>query len=211
MEALRERVSKSVKTELGKNAVIKRLSELDDIEEGKSVVVIGTLFKSQILKPNILKEVGEENAASNENEEEKEQLEKYIDDSDELVLEDDLQRARLYFIKDNKEYNVGQFVTGIVCGVLGSMIPSEQKEGGGKFRVEKMFFPALPEQETKEMKENSRRIAFVSGLNLSNSTHVSCLGSIDLAVQWILGMYIGFHTECICVCLLILLKLNSFI
>ena len=80
-------MSKSVIKKLGKNAVIKRLSELDEIEEGQSVVVIGTLFKNQVLKPNILKEVGEENAASNQNDD-KVVLDKYIDDSDELVLED---------------------------------------------------------------------------------------------------------------------------
>ena len=179
-------MSKSVIKKLGKNAVIKRLSELDEIEEGQSVVVIGTLFKNQVLKPNILKEVGEENAASNQNED-KAVLDKYIDDSDELVLEDELQRARLYFAKGNKDYGVDRFVTGIVCGIKGSMIPSEQTEGGGKFKVEEMFFPDLPDYKSEPNKENARSIAIVSGLNISEASDDDYLQALDIMSQVLVG------------------------
>jgi len=191
LEALRDRVAQCVRTESGKDVAIKRLSELDEIEQGRSVVVIGTLFKSQVLKPNILKEVGEDNAASNEtNDDEKDSLAKFIDDSDELVLEDDLQRARLYFPKDNEhKYDVDQFVSGIVCGIFGYMIPSEQREGGGRFCVKKMFFPAIPEHPntSQPSKENVRCVALMSGLNLSENTSVAELGSINLVSEFILG------------------------
>ena len=36
------------------------------IDPNEQIVVIGTLFKTQNLKPNILKEVGEENAITHE-------------------------------------------------------------------------------------------------------------------------------------------------
>ena len=179
-------MSKSVIKKLGKDAVIKRLSELDEIEEGQSVVVIGTLFKNQALKPNILKEVGEENAASNQNDD-KAVLDKYIDDSDELVLEDELQRARLYFAKGNKEYGVDRFVTGIVCGIKGSMIPSEQTEGGGKFKVEEMFFPDIPDYKSEPNKENARSIAIVSGLNISEASDDDYLQALDIMSQVLVG------------------------
>ena len=191
LEALRERVAECVRAESGQDVTIKRLSELDEIEEGRSVVVIGTLFKNQVLKPNILKEVGEDNAASNEtNDDEKDSLAKFIDDSDELVLEDDLQRARLYFPTDNdQKYDVDQFVSGIVCGIFGYMIPSEQREGGGRFCVKKMFFPAVPEHPntSQPSKENVRCVALMSGLNLSENTSVAELGSINLVSEFILG------------------------
>ena len=64
------------------------------------------MFKTQILKPNILKEVGEENAITNEEVAEKPILDKYIDVTDELVLEDELQRARLHFTNTGTDLKV---------------------------------------------------------------------------------------------------------
>ena len=66
LEALRERVAKTVRKELGSKANIRSLSDLDNIDPNEQIVVIGTLFKTQNLKPNILKEVGEENAITHE-------------------------------------------------------------------------------------------------------------------------------------------------
>ena len=110
LEALRERIASNVRKELGDQAEIKRLSDLDNIQDGKNVVVIGTLFKTQILKPNILKEVGEENAITNEEVAEKPILDKHIDSTDELVLEDELQRARLHFTNTDTDLKVFYFV-----------------------------------------------------------------------------------------------------
>ena len=69
-------------------------------------MVIGTLFKIQNLKPNILKEVGEENAITNEEVVDKVVLDKHIDETDELVLEDELQRARLHLTEIDTEFKV---------------------------------------------------------------------------------------------------------
>ena len=66
LEALRERVANTVRKELGSQANIRSLSDLDNIDPNEQIVVIGTLFKTQNLKPNILKEVGEENAITHE-------------------------------------------------------------------------------------------------------------------------------------------------
>ena len=66
LEALRERVANTVRKELGSQANIRSLSDLDNIDPNEQIVVIGTLFKTQKLKLNILKEVGEENAITNE-------------------------------------------------------------------------------------------------------------------------------------------------
>ena len=187
LEALRQRVIESVKDELGSKAVIKRLSDLDDIDQGTTVVVIGTFFKTQVLKPNILKEVGEETAATNENSDD-ESVDKYIDETDELVLEDELQRARLYF-GSNDALKEHQFVTGVVCGVLGSMIPSGEAQGGGKFRVDNIFFPALPKptKPLKDEKVDEKFVAFMSGMGISVSSNAECLAALEMASSFMLG------------------------
>jgi len=189
LEALRERVAVSVRKQLGPQANIKSLSDLDNIETGKNVVVIGTLFKIQNLKPNILKEVGEENAITNEEVAEKPILDKYIEETDELVLEDELQRARLHLTEADTDLKVDQFVSGIVCGILGCMNKNESTDGGGKFRVKKVFMPDCPAQipRKKLTSLSEPKIAFMSGIELSGSTSSKCLGALELASSWIVG------------------------
>ena len=189
LSALRKRVVESAKDQLGAKAIIKRLSDLDEIDKDQNVVVIGTLFKTQMLKPNILKEVGEETATTNENNADAVSLDKYIDESDELVLEDELQRARLYFGANDKGLNEHQFVTGIVCGILGSMIPSEESRGGGKFRVENIFLPALPPIQKPFPKpvEEDKFVAFLSGIEISVATNADCLAALELASSFMAG------------------------
>lgn len=188
LAALRERVAESAKDQLGAKAIIKRLSDLDEIDRDQNVVVIGTLFKTQMLKPNILKEVGEETATTNENND-VESLDKYIDEADELVLEDELQRARLYFGANDKGLKEHQFVTGIVCGILGSMIPSEESQGGGKFRVENIFLPTLPpiQKPFSKPEKEDKFVAFLSGIEISGSTNADCLAALEMASSFITG------------------------
>ena len=69
-------------------------------------MAVGALFKIQNLKPNILNEVGEENAITNEEVTEKPILDKFIEETDELVLEDELQRARLHFTEEDTDLKV---------------------------------------------------------------------------------------------------------
>lgn len=72
-------------------------------------ILIGTLFVHQKLKPSILRDISEEAQLAPQP-----VREKFVDDSDVLILEDELQRIRLLGKMD-----VHQFVTGIVCAVLG--------------------------------------------------------------------------------------------
>ena len=72
-------------------------------------MAVGALFKIQNLKPNILNEVGEENAITNEEVAEKPILEIFIEETDELVLEDELQRACLQFIEENLDLKVSYY------------------------------------------------------------------------------------------------------
>ena len=90
-------------------------------------------------------------------------LDKHIDETDELVLEDELQRARLHFTETDTDLKVDQFVTGIVCGILGCMNKNESSDGGGKFRVKKVFMPDYPIQSPGQKLTSEPQIAFISG------------------------------------------------
>lgn len=72
-------------------------------------VLIGTLFKHQTLKPSILKEISEETQLAPQPE-----RNNYVDDTDKLILEDELQRIRLF-----GKLDVHNIVTGVVCAVAG--------------------------------------------------------------------------------------------
>lgn len=72
-------------------------------------VLIGTLFKHQPLKPSILREISEETQLTPQP-----ARDNYVDDSDKLILEDELQRIRLL-----GKIDVHTIVTGVVCAVLG--------------------------------------------------------------------------------------------
>lgn len=72
-------------------------------------VLIGTIFVHQKLKPSILRDISEETQLAPQP-----VREKFVDDSDALILEDELQRIRLLGAMD-----VHRFVTGIVCAILG--------------------------------------------------------------------------------------------
>lgn len=95
---------------LGKNYPIKKISELNEDSQEKCII-IGTLFKDQDLKPSILKEISEDNQLvplpprSN-----------YNDESDALILEDELQRIKL-----EGKVNVQESITGIIAAVLGNL------------------------------------------------------------------------------------------
>jgi DNA polymerase delta subunit 2 len=72
-------------------------------------ILIGTLFKNMTLKPSILKEIAEENQLVP-----LPQIQNYNDATDDVVLEDEVQRVKLVGNVDIKE-----LVSGIVAGVVG--------------------------------------------------------------------------------------------
>ena len=95
---------------LGEKVDLKKISELHE-DSREDCILIGTLFKHMMLKPSILKEIAEENLLAP-----LPPPQDYNDVSDEIVLEDDIQRIKLV-----GNINVGEMVSGIVCGVLGEL------------------------------------------------------------------------------------------
>lgn len=149
-----------------------------DVSLGKCIV-IGTLYKSQQLKPNILLEYTRE---------------KFIEDadiglgfqeeanrtseSDFLILEDEYGRARLTFAQDT-EHNVGQFVTGIVVACLG-----EENEAGD-FIIDEIIFPGMAPQPPLPLQKDDVYVAFMSGISISHDQYKPAL--VQVAVDFITG------------------------
>lgn len=74
-------------------------------------IILGTTFVHQKLKPSILREISEENQLAPQ------PIRKnFADESDTLILEDEVQRIQLL-----GDVPVHKFVTGIVMAVLGKL------------------------------------------------------------------------------------------
>lgn len=93
---------------IGEKYEIKKLTDLRE-DNPEKCIIIGTTFVHQKLKPSILKEISEESQMTPQP-----IRNNYADDSDILVLEDEVQRIQLL-----GEINVHNFVTGVVFAVLG--------------------------------------------------------------------------------------------
>jgi DNA polymerase delta subunit 2 len=171
----------------GKTYPVCQLHKLSAEKYGKCVV-IGTLFKNQKLKPSILKRLAEGNQLVPQP-----VLTHFTDKSDELFIEDELQRYQLIgmvlilacdlFILYS--YCVGglecaNLVTGISCALLGT------DDGKGRFTVENYVFADYRQQIPRPVFDNSAYIVFISGLDLINSANFAI--NLQLIVYWLSGM-----------------------
>lgn len=89
---------------------LKRMGDLRE-EQPEKCILIGTLFVHQKLKPSILRDISEETQLAPQP-----VRSHFVDESDQLILEDELQRIRLF-----GKMQPHDFVTGIVCAILGMM------------------------------------------------------------------------------------------
>ncbi len=142
LEALRPRVSGRAR-EAGHRVV--PLSELQEVGDGEEVAIVGTVFKNQPLKPNILKELAEDQGlppqpiTGNV-------LSAYAGEGDELILEDSMQRIRLR--------GPGADVQGLVTGVVAAFLGQEKESG--KFEVREAIFAAPPPQPMRPLFQKDR-------------------------------------------------------
>lgn len=167
LEAMRPRLAARAKEE-GHRVVA--LSEMETVGSQEEVAIVGTVFKNQALKPNVLKELAEDQGLPAQ------PLSSYTSDGDDLILEDSLQRIRLR----GEGLDVGRMVTGVVVAAIG-----KEKESG-KFHVRKVLFAPPGPQPERPLFQEDRFVVFLSGLDLA-SDRSQTLGPLQLAVDWICG------------------------
>ncbi|CAB3365521.1 Hypothetical predicted protein [Cloeon dipterum] len=173
LKTLRQPLKELARKKWGSDIPIIELYQLQEgeVEEARKCVIIGTLYKQQTLKPNILKEISEEYQL-----ELQPTLTYFADESDSLVLEDELQRITLSGVID-----AHKMVTGIVLAALGM----DDKQG--TFTVEDYCFHVPKERVYKPIASPDKYVLVVSGLSIGNSTSGSSSMCAEIMLELLRG------------------------
>ena len=174
-------IVEEAKRKFGPEVNIKPLTELKSEEEKErkdNILVIGTVFKQQEKKPNILTELSED-AELEAQPEQKEETD-FTADTDTLVLEDETMRVKLA----GEFLLPGDLVNGVVLGAWGKEVV------GGKFEVEDVVFARAlgAKREVEEVSEETEEVSLcvMSGLELAGE-EAGWLFSAQLAADWLAG------------------------
>ncbi|XP_051924078.1 DNA polymerase delta subunit 2 [Hippocampus zosterae] len=164
---MRPLLTEKAEQKWGSDVLVRKLC---DLQAGEQCCIVGTLFKRMDLQPSILKEISEEHNLLPQP-----PRVKYISDTDELILEDELQRIKL-----EGKINRDRCVTGSVIAVYGA------ERNDGKFTVEDFCTADIPAQSVRPALDSDRFVLLVSGLGLGSSHADSMLG-LQLLVDMVTG------------------------
>ncbi|KAH8365571.1 hypothetical protein KR093_002045 [Drosophila rubida] len=155
----------------GEDIPIMKLCELRG-EQDVHCIIIGTIYKHQAHKPSILRDISEENQLAPQP-----QRQNYSEPGDKVILEDELQRARL-----QGEHITGRnLATGIVCAVKGGT------DSDGYFNVEDMLFYESGPQKSLTASKPKSKLVLVSGLDqLQSHNYVDALNMFQ---YWLSGSF----------------------
>lgn len=168
LSELREVLIPRIHAKWGKVPVVK-LTDLENLE-GNECVIIGTLYKHQLWKPSILRELSDDHQLTLPP-----SKADYCSEDDLPFLEDEMLRIKLV----GEKVNLKEIITGVVCGILGN------ENNDGTFTVKDWCFPGCVPR--KSLKESTAKgnLVIVSGLDLPNN-HKSL--EISLFFEWLCGM-----------------------
>ncbi|KAK0093510.1 hypothetical protein PV326_013375 [Microctonus aethiopoides] len=170
LEELRPYLSERAQKKWGDVKQLK-LPEVENFENERCII-IGTLFKHQLWKPSILRELGEDTDEPNIT---PEKHDNYCSEKDQPFLEDGTSRIKLV----GSKVVIAEIITGVVCGILGKKLED------GSFDVEDWCFAGCPPHSSMQSPPASGKLLLISGLNLVNNYNTLPL---NLFVEWINGM-----------------------
>jgi DNA polymerase delta subunit 2 len=166
-----------------------RVDRVLDVRQGQLCWVVGTIFMDMPLKPNILEDISKEHWIAGPP-----PRQSYFstDSETQVMLEDESGRLRL----SGQMLQSTLLVTGIIVGVLGT------ENANGDFDVLDIKVPDLPEQperwardkegeddedkmEVEREKADSKKIAFISGLDISGTSADTL--NLSMLSEYVLG------------------------
>lgn len=188
-----------MKKDVERSAVAKwsqkyQIKGLADLVQNEKCIIIGTLYKEMKNKPNILKELAEDESNNLPVQPVLSRDAKYIDvQTDQLILEDELQRIMLVDAPDSKSKIIAasRLCTGIVIALFG------YENESSEFAVEDYCFKKvdfyctyLPKQIADKKCDNY--VVFLSGIELGDSNKTTdYLYKLQLLFDFLRGDFLG--------------------